>query len=86
MVNFALVAKALVYLARIVSDIYVLSLTMTGNEFIKRVKKLAKVRGKTVSIDKSRGKGSHLFFGLETLGLTDGRKARLSLVFLHLMW
>ena len=38
---------------------------MTGNEFIKRVKKLAKVRGLEVSIDKSRGKGSHitLYYG-----------------------
>ena len=38
---------------------------MTGNEFIKRVKRLAKVKGKTVSIDKSRGKGSHitLYYG-----------------------
>ncbi len=38
---------------------------MTGNEFVKRVKKLAKAQGKTVSIDKSRGKGSHitLYYG-----------------------
>ncbi|MDJ0532983.1 MAG: type II toxin-antitoxin system HicA family toxin [Xenococcaceae cyanobacterium MO_207.B15] len=38
---------------------------MTGNEFIKRVKKLAKARGLEVSIDKSRGKGSHitLYYG-----------------------
>lgn len=38
---------------------------MKGNEFVKRVKKLAKVKGKTVSINKSRGKGSHitLYYG-----------------------
>ena len=38
---------------------------MTGNEFIKRVKKLAKVKGQKVSINKSRGKGSHitLYYG-----------------------
>ena len=38
---------------------------MTGNEFIKRVKRLAKVKGLRVSIDKSRGKGSHitLYYG-----------------------
>lgn len=38
---------------------------MTGNEFVKRVKKLAKAKGKTVSVDKSRGKGSHitLYYG-----------------------
>ena len=33
---------------------------MTGNEFIKRVKKLAKAKGLEVSIEKSRGKGSHI--------------------------
>lgn len=40
---------------------------MTGNEFIKRVKKLAKGRGVEVSINKSRGKGSHitLYYGEE---------------------
>ena len=38
---------------------------MTGNEFIKRVKKLAKAKGLEVSIEKSRGKGSHitLYYG-----------------------
>ena len=38
---------------------------MTGNEFIKRVKKLAKARGLEISINKSRGKGSHitLYYG-----------------------
>lgn len=38
---------------------------MTGNEFIKRVKKLAKARSLEISIDKSRGKGSHitLYYG-----------------------
>ncbi len=38
---------------------------MTGNEFIKRIKKLAKAKGLEVSIEKSRGKGSHitLYYG-----------------------
>ncbi len=38
---------------------------MTGNEFIKRLKKLAKTKGLEISIDKSRGKGSHitLYYG-----------------------
>jgi mRNA interferase HicA len=38
---------------------------VTGNEFIKRVKKLAKANDLEVSIDKSRGKGSHitLYYG-----------------------
>ncbi len=38
---------------------------MTGNEFIKKVKKLAKARGLEISIDKIRGKGSHitLYYG-----------------------
>lgn len=38
---------------------------MTDNEFIKRVKKLAKAKGLKVSINKSRGKGSHitLYYG-----------------------
>lgn len=33
---------------------------MTGNEFVKRVKKLGKTRGVQVRIKKSRGKGSHI--------------------------
>jgi mRNA interferase HicA len=38
---------------------------MKGNEFIKRVKKLAKQRGIKSYIDSKRGKGSHitLYFG-----------------------
>ena len=38
---------------------------MKGNEFIKRVRKLAKVRGITCLVDEARGKGSHisLYFG-----------------------
>lgn len=35
---------------------------MTGNEFIKRVKKLARARGLETFVDKSRGKGSHITF------------------------
>jgi mRNA interferase HicA len=33
---------------------------MRGNEFIKRLKQLARERGIDVRIDKKRGKGSHL--------------------------
>lgn len=33
---------------------------MTGNEFIRRIKKLAREQGLYFSIDKKRGKGSHV--------------------------
>lgn len=38
---------------------------MTGNEFIKKLKKLAKEYGVECRIDQKRGKGSHvtLYFG-----------------------
>jgi mRNA interferase HicA len=38
---------------------------MKGNEFIKRVRKLAKTRGVVCLVDEARGKGSHLtlYFG-----------------------
>ena len=38
---------------------------MRGNEFIKRVQRLAKDRGLSCRVDASRGKGSHvtLYFG-----------------------
>ncbi len=38
---------------------------MRGNEFIKKVKKLAKKRGIGSRVDQKRGKGSHvtLYFG-----------------------
>jgi mRNA interferase HicA len=38
---------------------------MKGNEFIKRVRKLAKERGLFFQLDAARGKGSHvtLYFG-----------------------
>ena len=38
---------------------------MTGNEFIRKVKALGKKRGVTVTLDASRGKGSHqtLYYG-----------------------
>lgn len=38
---------------------------MRGNEFIKRVEKLAKDRNVACRVDKKRGKGSHqtLYFG-----------------------
>ncbi len=38
---------------------------MTGNEFVRKVKALGKQRGLAVTLDASRGKGSHqtLYFG-----------------------
>ncbi|MEY2831668.1 MAG: hypothetical protein RLZZ574_926 [Cyanobacteriota bacterium] len=38
---------------------------MRGNEFVKRVKKLAKANGLGTYVDKKRGKGSHvtLYYG-----------------------
>lgn len=38
---------------------------MTGNEFIRKVKALGRARGIDVSLNASRGKGSHqtLYFG-----------------------
>lgn len=38
---------------------------VTGNEFIRRLKALGKVRGVEVNLNASRGKGSHqtLYFG-----------------------
>lgn len=40
---------------------------MTGNEFIRKVKKLGKERGVTVQFMTRRGKGSHgtLFYGAQ---------------------
>lgn len=37
---------------------------MKGNEFIKRVKKLAKTRGAEVKVDRKRGKDSHVILYL----------------------
>lgn len=38
---------------------------MTGNEFIRKVRKLGKLRGVAVELNASRGKGSHqtLYYG-----------------------
>lgn len=38
---------------------------MRGNEFVKKVKKLAKVNGLESRVDRKRGKGSHvtLYYG-----------------------
>jgi len=48
---------------------------MRGNEFIKRVQRLAKDRGLRCRLDASRGKGSHvtLYFGA---GLTVVRNPK----------
>ena len=49
---------------------------MNGNELIKILKKLGKERGRTVRIDKKRGKGSHftLYFGKKRTIMKDRRK------------
>ena len=41
------------------------TLIMTGNEFIKKIKKLAQKKGLETRVDSKRGKGSHvtLYFG-----------------------
>ena len=41
------------------------NIVMTGNEFIRKLKALGKLRGISVRLDASRGKGSHqtLYFG-----------------------
>ena len=35
---------------------------MTGNELIKRLRKIGRIRGLSVWIDKKRGRGSHFIF------------------------
>jgi mRNA interferase HicA len=49
----------------IVDAFFIKSPPMKGNEFIRRVKHLGKERNVKVTIDKKRGKGSHitLYYG-----------------------
>ena len=49
---------------------------MTGNEFERRIRKLARTRGVSVSFDRSHGKGSHgrLYYGDRFTTLKDRKK------------
>lgn len=49
---------------------------MTGNEFLKKLKRLAKATGVPVKIVRRRGKGSHqtIFFGSRFTILVDPKK------------
>jgi len=59
---------------------------MKGNEFIKRVHKLAKVRGTVCLVDEARGKGSHvsLYFG-DSLTIVRNPKDELKTGTFHAM-
>jgi hypothetical protein len=48
---------------------------MTGNEFLRRLKRLARRRGVEIEIDETRGKGSHakIWFGDRATTLKDRR-------------
>lgn len=48
----------------------------TGNEFERRIKKIGRKRGISVSFDSGRGKGSHgrLYYGNRFTTLKDRRK------------
>lgn len=49
---------------------------MNGAEFIRRIQKLGKVRGVTVTFDKRHGKGSHgtLYYGTRKTTVKDRKK------------
>lgn len=59
---------------------------MRGNEFIKRVKQLARERGLECRVDEKRGKGSHvtLYFG-EHFTIVRNPKDELKTGTLHAM-
>jgi mRNA interferase HicA len=48
---------------------------MTGNEFLRRVRRLGRARGVAVYYDAARGKGSHgtLYYGTRRTTLKDPR-------------
>ena len=50
--------------------------SMTGSEFIRRVRKIGRERGVSVRLDSERGKGSHgtLYFGRRVTVVKDRRK------------
>jgi len=49
---------------------------MNGAEFVRRIQKLGKVRGVTVTFDKRHGKGSHgtLYYGTRKTTVKDRKK------------
>jgi len=49
---------------------------MTGREFERKIRKLGRLRGVTVSLDVGRGKGSHgrLYYGERFTTLKDRKK------------
>jgi mRNA interferase HicA len=49
---------------------------VNGNEFARKIKKLARQRGIDVSFDRAHGKGSHgrLYFGNQFTTLKDRKK------------
>jgi mRNA interferase HicA len=49
---------------------------MTGNEFIRRLRRLGRERGIEVRLDELKGKGSHaaLYYGRRRTTLKDRRK------------
>ena len=51
-------------------------LIMTGNELLRRLRKLGSKRGVAVRLDELKGKGSHaaLYFGSRRTTLKDRRK------------
>lgn len=57
---------------------------MKGQEFIKKVERLGKMRGIEVKVDKKRGKGSHvtLYFG-ERIAIVRNPKDELKKGTLH---
>jgi mRNA interferase HicA len=59
---------------------------MNGNEFIRKIRKLGKVRGVPVELDDSRGKGSHatLYYGT-AFTVVRNRKDELKTGTLHAM-
>jgi len=62
------------------------NVTMTGNEFIRKVKALGKQRGVAVMLNAARGKGSHqtLYFGA-TFTVVRNPKDELKTGTLHAM-
>lgn len=59
---------------------------MKGNEFLRKVQALAKLRGLTFRVDEKRGKGSHvtLYFG-EHMTIVRNPKDELKTGTLHAM-
>jgi len=59
---------------------------MKGNEFIKRVRKIAKTKGITCVVDEARGKGSHITLYLgDSLTIVRNPKDELKIGTFHAM-